>query len=144
MKRMVIASLVAAQLVAVQPLAAAQLIEDRVAAPERGGFVGARLRLPLGTSDARPRLGLAAASMTRSRETGALGMAAGVELGVSAAGSFQLAAGGRTIAMDQQKRAGVSTLGWVAIGVGTLLVVTAIAAASFAELIECDDDEECN
>ena len=145
MKRMVMASLVAAQIVAVQPAAAAKLTEDRAETPQRGGFAGASLRIPLGERSGPVRAGLAIAPLSRSRETGAVSLRPGLEMGLSGAGQLQFAAGGRDVTLDQKRRAGVSTLGWVAIGAGALLVVTAIAAASaYAEIIDCDDDEECN
>jgi hypothetical protein len=140
------AALVAAQLVAAaQPAAAADLAGAQAESPQRGGFAGARLLVPFGGSGERVRAGLALVPMSRVRETGAVRMTPGLELSVSTAGRLEFAAAGRELHFNEQRKAGVSTLGWVAIGVGALLVVTAVAAASaYAEIIGCDDSDECS
>lgn len=145
MKRTIIASLVAAQLLTTAvPARAAELGDDQAATPQRGGFAGARLRVPFGGKE-KVRAGFALAPMQRSRETGAVRLAAGLEGGLTAGGQFELAAGGRALQLDRKNKSGVSTVGWIAIGVGTLLVVTAVAAAiTYAEIVDCDDhDDEC-
>jgi hypothetical protein len=145
MKRTMMAGLVAAQiLTAAAPVRAAELGDDQAATPQRGGFAGARLRVPFGGKE-KVRAGFALAPMQRSRETGAVRLAAGLEGGLTAGGRFELAAGGHALRLDRQDKAGVSTVGWIAIGVGALLAVTAVAAAiTYAEIVDCDDhDDEC-
>ncbi|PSJ43033.1 hypothetical protein [Allosphingosinicella deserti] len=101
--------------------AAAELIDAAPATPQRGAFAGARLRVPFGGHEPA-RAGLALASVERTRETGATALATGLELGFTGRGRLALAAGGRTLRLDDKRKAGVSTLGWVAIGAGVAII----------------------
>jgi hypothetical protein len=138
--------LVAVQLAAVQPAAAAELQQDRMGmANQASAFAGARLRVPLGGGTDKPRAALALTSTLRSGATGELRFAKGTEVGFSGHEKTisltfggkrlsQLAPGGK--ARDGQKL-GVSTLGWVAIGVGAVAVIVVAAAAI------CINDSDC-
>ncbi|QAY75927.1 hypothetical protein [Sphingosinicella sp. BN140058] len=109
-------------LLAAEPLLAAELIDPARSTLQRGAFAGARLRVPLGARDA-PRFGVALAPTQRERETGATALAAGLELGFTGRGHFELAAAGKPLRFDGERKSGVSTLGWIGIGAGVALVV---------------------
>ena len=145
MKTITIIGLIIGQLATAAPAAAAELAANRHESAQRGAFLGGRVLVPLGAKDARPRLGLALAPMTRSRESGALALGAGLDFAVASDGRFAISAGGRPLEIDRNRKQNVSTAGWIAIGVGTVLVVGAIAAAvTYAELVDCDEhDDEC-
>lgn len=140
MRLVLIAALLASQTVSA---AAASLESDRrVADTEIGSFAGARLRLDLGGPQRgvsprdRFRAGLVVApTMSSQRVDGgrSLRFGEGLEYGVRGTRAAGLAIAGRPIARrgdaaTPERRAGVSTLGWVAIGVGA--VVTLVIAAS--------------
>jgi hypothetical protein len=147
MKASIIAALVAAQItLSAQPAFAAELVRDGASAPgQAGAFAGARLRVPLGGGREKPTAGLALTSTLRSGTSGELRFAKGAELGLSGKDSriqlslagtpvSQLAQGGRG---PQGRKQGVSTLGWVAIGVGALVLVVVAATAI------CLSDNDC-
>lgn len=119
--RMIAAVLTAQALIGAQTVSAAEILNHRLSVPDRGGFAGARLRIPFNGGE-RPRAGLAVAPMQRARETGAIGLGSGLELGLSTRGKLEFAAAGRTLRLGQKHKSGVSTLGWVGIGVGAALV----------------------
>lgn len=157
MKRVAIASLLAAQAVTTaEPILAAELVERET--PHMGAFAGARLRMPLGDR-AHPRLragltiaptmhvrGSDGASRTRFGEGLELGIAQDRPLELSFAGTrldrLGIAPGG---AGPGGRRAGVSTLGWVAIGVGaTVLVVAGVGFLVLRDIADCDyNGEDC-
>src|SRR4051812_1173591 len=130
MKRLVIAGLVAAQMmIAAQPALAADLVGREP--PRMGGFAGVRMRIPM--SDAagqRVHAGLTLAPILRVRDgDGAVRrqFGQGLELGVAPGESLELSvAGTRLDHLGVQRggtgpggpRAGISSLGWVAIAVG--------------------------
>ena len=134
---------------------AAELIARE--APQIGAFAGARLRIPLGNS-ARQRLragltiaptmnarGMDGASRTRFGDGFELGIARGQRLELSLAGTridrIGIAPGGTR---PGGPRAGVSTLGWVAIGVGaTVLVVAGAGFLWLRDIQDCDSGEDC-
>jgi hypothetical protein len=129
MKRVTIALLAAAQALSWgQPAEAAELVAAWDSSPaQRGAFAGARLRVPLGASEEKLRAGLAFAGVERSRTTGQSRMAAGVEAGIVAGEGLGVAIGGRPAGeLAARRKAGVSTLGWVAIGVGATAVVAVL------------------
>jgi hypothetical protein len=108
-------------------------------------FAGARLRVPLGGGKEKPQAGLALTSALRSGATGEIRFAKGAELGFAGNGSklrltlagtpvSQLAQGGRA---PEGRKQGVSTLGWVAIGVGFVAVVLVVLVAA------CSADNDC-
>lgn len=148
MKRVLIASLVATQLSS-SPAVAATIEDYAPAAQTRGGaFAGARLRVTLGGRDAgEARAGLTLAPLSESRaENGApaLRFADGVELGVRSGEPLSLSIAGapasrlvESPAGPTGRRLGVSTIGWIAIGVG------AVAATFFGLAILCRDGEIC-
>jgi len=146
MKFLLVAALAASQFAAT-PCVAANLIDDRATAGmQRAGFAGARVRLPLGHDQGRPQMGLALTSTQRGGADGALRFSPGVELGVSDR-KLQLSLAGMPMTgkAARHRKAGVSTLGWIAIGVGTAVVVTlGVGYLWLEDAIDCDPDEECN
>jgi hypothetical protein len=147
MKFVALGAVVAAQIVfAAQPAVAAELRQDGMGASNQvGAFAGARLRVPLGGGSEKPQAGLALTSTLRSGATGELRFAKGAELGISGGDSaVRLTLGGMPVSRLAQGRAGpdghklgVSTIGWVAIGVG------ALAVTYFALFSLCRDGEIC-
>lgn len=147
MKKLLIAALVAGQIAGTsQGALAAELPRDGATMPNQvSAFAGARLRVPLGGRGDKAQAGLALTSTLRSGATGEVRFAKGAELGfagrdgklrLSLAGApvSQLAQGGRG---PQGRKQGVSTIGWVAIGVGFVaLVLVALVAA-------CSADDDC-
>ncbi len=132
MRKILLAGLVASQVSAV-PAAAADLIEDPViASQDAGSFAGARVRLALGgkgtESQLRAGIVMAPTLLTRTSDRrGSLRFGEGVELGFANGRPLALAIAGRLVTGDDARRmsgprAGVSTLGWNAIGTGVLLV----------------------
>jgi hypothetical protein len=150
MKAFIIGTFVAAQLsIAVQPAFAAELGDERGAiASRQGAFAGARLRIPLdGTQARKAQAGLTIAPVTQGRQADGrvtTRFGEGMELRLSGAAKPELAFGGRSLAQLTQGRTGpdgrklgLSTIGWVAIGVG-------VAAVTLFVLFEsCKDGEIC-
>ena len=132
MKRLTIALIVAAQMLAVPaPAAAAELHSDRAQTASRmGGFAGARLRVPLGGKE-KAQAGLAVTSTLLSGPTGELRFAKGAEFGLSGGDSkVRLNLAGRPVSQlvpgrqgPDGPRQGFSTLGWVAIGASVVIIV---------------------
>jgi hypothetical protein len=153
MNKPIAAGLVTAVLLsAAHPAVAADFADARDV--RTGAFAGVRLRLPLGGDRARTgvQAGLAVApailSTTmdgRSRR----GIAEGVELGLRDREPVALRLAGTRIdrlgvAPANQapggRRAGVSTLGWIGIGVGTVVLAVAIGTAILAHEISENDE----
>ena len=147
MKKLLIAAVVAAQIAGTsQAVSAAELIRDGGNMPNQASaFAGARLRVPLGGGKDKPQAGLALTSALRSGATGEVRFAKGAELGfggedsklrLSLAGTpvSRLAQGGRG---PEGRKQGVSTLGWVAIGVGFVAFVLVVLVAA------CSADDDC-
>ncbi|HEX8654430.1 MAG TPA: hypothetical protein VF693_04310 [Allosphingosinicella sp.] len=137
MKRIAIGALVAAQLASAVPASAAELIDSAAPSSNRmGSFAGARLRISLDREPReRIRAGFAIAPTTLGvRADGAtrLRIGEGVEFGLSERRGPALSLNGRTVnelaggrpGPDGQRQ-NVSTAGWVAIGVGTVVVAVA-------------------
>lgn len=133
MRKTLFAALVAAQLAAT-PAAAADLVQDRtVASQQAGSFAGARVRVALGGGEQQGRLraGLVMAPTLRTETAdrrGSLRFGEGVELGITRDRPLTLSIAGRPLTGEEARRAtgpraGVSTLAWVAIGTGVVLVV---------------------
>ena len=138
----IIAAITAAQLVASGPAAAAELVDDsRSVRQERGAFAGARIRLPFGARQ-KVDAGLTLASAQRNA-SGAVKLSEGVELGVAGGRKLRLSAGGRPADVVSKPKAGVSTTGWVGIGVGTLAVILGIAYLVFQDAVDCSEDPDC-
>lgn len=142
MKALIIASLLAGS---IGSAASAASLDAGQGGAERqmAAFAGARLRLPIGGNE-RPQAGLAVTSTLRSGTGSDLRFAKGMELGFSGDRSVRLMLGGTPasrLAQGSQgpdgRKLGVSTLGWVAIGVGVL------AAAYLVTLQLCADGEIC-
>ena len=152
MKRLMMAAIVAAQVAGSSQAAfAAELANhDGAAVQRQGAFAGARIRIPLGGADRQKvRAGLTVAPLRQSRAgDGGLrtGFGRGLELGVGESGRPALSLAGQRVdrlmlgrsgEAPAGTRKGVSTLGWVAIGVGfvALVIVTLVAV--------CAADDDC-
>jgi hypothetical protein len=132
MKSLALGILVVAQLLtAATPAVAAELHSERTTeASQMAGFAGARLRVPLGGTEAA-QAGLALTSTLRSGPTGELRFAKGAELGFSGKDAKpRLSFAGRPVSHlapggagpDGQKQ-GFSTLGWVVIGASAVIIL---------------------
>ncbi len=142
-RSLAIASLIATQLVA-SPAIAAELHNDRSSGvTETGSFAGARVRLPIGGSAGRDslRAGLVMAPTQRSEQAGgriATRFGEGLELGFGAnRRGVALSVAGRPLTGQSRDlpgpRAGVSTIGWIAIGVGVVAVILVAATVTCQE-----------
>ncbi len=133
MKKLLIASLVSAQVLAgATPAMAQNFGASREV--EAGAFAGVRLRVPFGGSAQREpvRAGLAVAPTVRTEYSDGRSrtrIGEGLEFGVTSRGSMQLSLAGTPVNRLVQGRTGpdgrrlsVSTVGWVAIGVGVLVL----------------------
>ena len=148
MKTLTMAALVAAQLAATaQPALAAGLTEART--QEVGAFAGLRVRMPLdgAAQQRRLRAGLTVAPAMHSRTLGGesrLRIGEGLELGLNGEQPLRVSLGGTPVSQLAQgptgpdgRRLGVSTIGWIAIGVGVAAVIVVGAAAL------CASDHDC-
>jgi hypothetical protein len=142
MRLLIIAALVAAQSATPVAANAAEFATGSGAIERPGAFVGARLRLSLGGRANTPRLALAAAPVLHATTADggrALRMGEGAELTFANTGAPKLSLGGRPAArlightgeVDKDRAVGVSTLGWVGIGLGVL------AAAALTLAVVC-------
>ena len=152
MKYPTIAALLAAQLLATaQPAIAAELTEHRT--QQMGAFAGVRVRLPL-DGDARQRqirAGLTVAPTLHSRTAAGetrMRIGEGVELGLNGDDRVRLSLAGTPVSRLAQgeagpdgRRAGVSTLGWIAIGAGVLATGFVLWGLCLSGEI-CDMDED--
>ena len=152
MKYPTIAALLAAQiLAAAQPAYAAELTEHRT--QQMGAFAGVRVRMPL-DGDARQRqlrAGLAVAPTLQSRTAGGetrTRIGEGIELGINGDDRVRLSLAGTPVSRLAQgeagpegRRAGVSTLGWIAIGAGVLATGFVLWGLCLSgEICNIDDD----
>lgn len=158
MKKLTIAALVIAQtLAAAQPAVAAQHFGQQQR--QMGAFAGVRLRVSLDGPQAERgvRAGLALAPAVRSqRSDGATRtqLGEGLELGVAPNRPVTLSLAGTRVdrlgmapngSAPEGRRAGVSTLGWVAIGVGAAIVVgLGVGYLILDDALDCDPGDECN
>ena len=135
MKFIAMGAFAAAQIAcAAQPAMAAELLGEQTSGPAQvGTFAGARVRVPLGTSREKAHAGLAFTGTRRSGETGTLRFAKGMELGFAGDDKVRLSMAGRPVSQLRQggagpegRKLGVSTLGWIGIGVGVALVAGTI------------------
>ena len=149
MKKMTIAALVAAQLMtSARPALAADLTDTQ--AQRMGAFAGFRVRLPLdGSADTRAvRAGITLAPTLQSQSRGGeirTRFGEGLELGIASDEPIRLALAGTPVSRLAQgpagpdgQRAGVSTIAWVAIGVGV------VAISLFALYGLCGSGEICS
>ena len=152
MRFLALSVLVAAQLMgAAQPAFAVESGRDEQS--RMGMFAGAQLSLPLGGSRAeRPRASLALAPVLRSQRidgAAATRFGRGLELNFGARRPELSLAGTRLDRLDtlaagtgpNGRRANVSTLGWVGIGVGAVALVLGGAYLWLEEAMECDPGE---
>ena len=137
MKRSTLAGVLIAQMIVASQPAAAAGLED-TATVRSGTFAGARMRISLGggPEDGKLRAGLTLAptlrSQTLSGET-RLRFGEGVELGFAGERPLTLSLSGRPVSRvlpggnrsEDERRLGVSTAGYVAIGVGVAALVGA-------------------
>ncbi|MGZ8998706.1 MAG: hypothetical protein ACXW2T_07620 [Allosphingosinicella sp.] len=133
MRKSLIAFIAATQL-ASAPAWSADLIEDSsITLQQAGSFAGARVRLPLGGTETEGglRAGLVMAPTLRSEGADhrrSLRFGNGAEIGFKQGQPLALSIAGRTVTGREAQRlsgprAGVSTLAWVAVGTGVVLVV---------------------
>ena len=158
MKKLMIAALLSGQfLTAAAPAAGAEL--DRDASPQMGAFGGLRVRLPLdgNVQQRQLRAGLALAPTLHSRAINGetrMRMGEGLEVGVTGrhpvrvmlAGQDvrRLGAAQQTEEEEEERGGGPSTLGWIAIGAGALILVTAVAGFIVVDdILDCDSGEVC-
>ena len=149
MKSLAIAALLAAQImVAAQPAFAADFGDDRTASTQRhGAFAGARMRVPLGgPAGQKVRGGLTMAPVLQGRQADGrvrTRFGEGMEFGLSGRDRIALTIGGTPVSQLSRgtgpdgRKMGVSTVGWVAIGVGV------VAVTLFAAFVLCRDGEIC-
>ena len=128
MRKILIAAL-SAQLAASPALAADPIGERAASAQESGAFVGARMRVAFGGEESgRLRAGLVAAPTLRSQAADgrvSTRFGEGLELGLRQDRPLTLSLAGRPLTgpESERPRAGVSTIGWIAIG--TVVVAAA-------------------
>lgn len=156
MKKLVMAALVAAQSVAAaQPALAADLVGRD--GQQMGSFAGARLRIALDgpRQERQLRAGLTLAPTMRIQDSdGAsrLRVGEGVEFGIVGNQPARLSLGGVPVnrlaqgpAGPNGERRGVSTLGWIGIGVGaTILVAAGAGYLWFEDAMDCDPGDDCS
>lgn len=158
MKKLTIAALVAAQtLVAAQPVSAAHMVvqEQR----QMGAFAGVRLRVPLdgARADRGVRAGLTLAPTLHSRRSDGgvrTGFGEGLELGIGPNRPVTLSLAGTRVDQlgmapngrgPEGARTGVSTLGWIAIGTGAVLVVgLGVGYLWLDDALDCDPGDDCS
>jgi hypothetical protein len=138
MRLTAMAALVGAQIAIAAPAGAAELLGEQSAGPQlRGAFAGARLRVPLGGTRETPHGGLAFAMTARDADGASPRFSRGVEFGYAGGTGMRLSLNGRAFAPSgvgpDGPRMGVSTIGWIAIGVGALAVVVVAAGVTCQE-----------
>ena len=144
-RSIVTAGLVTA-LATAQPASAAELGDERGAvAARQGAFAGARFRVALDGNRARKaQAGLTLAPVLQGRTADGRTLTRfgeGMELRLTGGEAKpKLAFGGRTLAQLAEgrqgpngRKAGVSTLGWIAIGVGVAAVIVVAAGVTCQE-----------
>jgi hypothetical protein len=147
MKKLLIAALVAGQILGSAAPAFAQTYSP-VRETETGTFGGLRVRIPFGGAAREPvRAGLAFAPTTRTdHQDGRVRtrIGEGLEFGMVGRQPLQFSLAGTPVNRLVQGRTGpdgrklgVSTIGWIAIGVGASLVILVAATAA------CAADHDC-
>jgi hypothetical protein len=150
MKTLTMAALLAAQLVtAAPPAMAAELADGRT--QEMGAFGGVRVRMPLDgrAGERQIRAGLTLAPTLQGRDVrghSRTRIGEGLELGLDGDDRVRLSLAGTPVSRIAQgpagpdgRRAGISPIGWVAIGIG----VAAVAAATWFVIAINDEDRCC-
>ena len=159
MKSLTACALLAAQILPLGHAAsAAELTEHRT--QQIGAFAGLRVRMPL-DGDIRQRqlrAGLAIAPTMHSRALNGesrLLIGDGLELGIRGRQPVRLMLAGRDVrrlgaaqhdgAQEEGDHGGPSTLGWIAIGAGALLLVTATVGYFVVDdIVDCDPGDDCS
>jgi hypothetical protein len=148
--KLIVAALIAAQAVAGTEAAAASLdTETRLAAQRTGAFAGARFRVPFGGAESgKARATLAVApSFHGQKSDGSLRTryGAGMELSLTGWQNAQLSLAGTPVSQlaagrkgPDGEKLGVSTTGWLAIGIGG--IVLAIGTLYVLADARCGDD----
>ena len=150
MKKLLIAAFVAGQ-----PLGAAAPAFAQSYAPVRdtgtGTFGGVRIRIPFGGTREQVRAGLAFAQTTRAEyQDGRVRtqIGEGLEFGINGRGPMQFSLAGTPVNRLAQggtgpdgQRLGVSTIGWIAIGVGASAIIVVGAAALCLSDSDCVPDD---
>ena len=147
MKKLLIAALVTGQVLGAAAPAFAQAYSP-VRDTETGTFSGLRVRIPFGGGAREPvRAGLAFAPTTRTdHQDGRVRtrIGEGLEFGMVGRQPLQVSLAGTPVNRLVQggtgpdgRKLGVSTLGWVAIGVGAAVLIVVSAAAI------CFSDSDC-
>lgn len=143
MKKLLIAALLAGQILGAAPVAAQTYSPVRDAGT--GTFSGVRLRVPFGgPAREQVRAGFTFAPVARTEHLDGrvrTRIGEGLEFGFNGRGPAQFSLAGTPVSQLVQGRAGptgerrgVSTLGWVAIGVGgTLVVLLTVTAICFSD-----------
>ena len=154
MKKLTIAALVATQLVAGQPAFAQDY--GSAAQTRLGAFAGVNVTVPLGGSGASaeaPRASLGIAPIARSQRIDGSSrtvIGEGLQLSLTPHGPVELNFAGTRLdrfrltpqgQTPEGRKSGVSTLGWIAIGVGATAVILVGAVALCMEDSECDPSE---
>lgn len=148
MKKLAIAALISGQLASAAPAGAAEIVSSDPPRTHRtGAFLGARLRVPLTGERRSPRPVLALAPTLHSVQPNGetrLRINRGLEVGLDGP-NLRLDIGGRPANsflprgdVPGGRRSNVSTLGWVAIGVGV------VAATVFTLYVLCGTGEICS
>jgi hypothetical protein len=153
MKSFIIGAFLAAQInLVAQPALAADLVDDRGAVAQRHGtFAGARMRISLDSASARKvQAGLTLAPVTHARQSDGgsrTRFGEGMELRLTGAAKPELAVAGRSLdqlaegrSSPEGRKAGISTIGWIAIGVGTVALAFAVLFAACTPSTNCIDD----
>jgi hypothetical protein len=151
MKKLTIAALLAAQFLGGAAPAFGQS-HAPVRGTETGTFAGLRVRLPFGGAAREPlRAGLAFAPTQRTDyQDGHFRMhiGEGLEFGVVGLEPLQFSLAGTPVNRLAEgrtgpdgRRMGVSTLGWIAIGVGATAIIVVSAAAICISDSDCFPDE---
>lgn len=146
MKKIMMASLIAAQTLVVAEPALSATLDDQpqTMRQSHGAFAGARLAIPLGGEKPAPRIGLALTSIHQTDAVDGsrrLRFSEGVEFGLVASGKPRLSLAGQPVVRfgvaqeEEDEDGGISTLGIVGIVVGGLLVVGGIGVAVLAHEI---------
>jgi hypothetical protein len=154
MKDSLLVLLIVSQAFGAMPAAAASLeLDARLSAQQRAAFAGARLRVPFGGAEAgKARATLAVApTLHGQRSDGSVRVrfGEGFELGARRGEEPRLSFGGRQLSHFGQgkqtpegPKAGISTIGWVAIGVGTAALLYLTVFGLCAEEVICNFDDE--
>lgn len=162
MKKLTIAAVLAGQILAVSPPAAAAPLDDRVSVTDqrRGAFAGARLRIPFGGEQSgRPRAGLALTSVGHSQSADGrvrTQFADGIELALSPERPLTLSVGGAPLAdrlaavqgnerrprdLEQERRTGRAVLKGAAV---VAIVGVAVVGGLFLFVTVACDGNRCS